>query len=129
LGLTDSYIEFDILINCLYCFCLFVYLFLCIIIIMWDLTIYSQQTWCSNNNIFIFIHRSSKKYIKLQQLQQELSSCWDGRPFGRDRHGPKSGEGLLWGTLGHHLTQCGLGWGLPLYQVASWFIQPFGHNC
>jgi len=32
--------------------------------------------------------------------------------------------------LGHHLTrrQCGLGRGLPLYQVASWSIQPFGHN-
>jgi len=33
-----------------------------------------------------------------------------------------------WGELGHHLTQCGLGQGLPPYQVASWSIQPFGHN-
>ena len=32
------------------------------------------------------------------------------------------------GELGPHLTQCGLGWGLPPYQVASWSIQPFGHN-
>ena len=31
--------------------------------------------------------------------------------------------------LGPHLTQCGLGRGLPLYQVASWSIQPFGHDC
>jgi len=23
--------------------------------------------------------------------QQELSSSWDGRPFGHNRHGPKSG--------------------------------------
>jgi len=30
--------------------------------------------------------------------------------------------------LAPHLTQCGLGWGLPLYQVASWSIQPFGRN-
>ena len=30
--------------------------------------------------------------------------------------------------LGPHLTQCGLGRGLPMYQVASWFIQLFGHN-
>jgi len=30
--------------------------------------------------------------------------------------------------LGSHLTQCGLGWGLPPYQMASWSIQPFGHN-
>jgi len=27
-----------------------------------------------------------------------------------------------------HLTQCGLGRGLPPYQVASWSIQPFSHN-
>jgi len=27
-----------------------------------------------------------------------------------------------------HLTQCGLGWGLPPYQVASWSIQPLGHS-
>jgi len=30
--------------------------------------------------------------------------------------------------MGLHVTQCGLGWGLPSYQVASWSIQPFGHN-
>jgi len=32
------------------------------------------------------------------------------------------------GELGPHLTRCRLGWGLPPYQVASWSIQPFGHN-
>ena len=37
--------------------------------------------------------------------QQQLSSCLDPR-----------------------LTHCGLGRGLPPYQVASWSIQPFGHN-
>jgi len=30
--------------------------------------------------------------------------------------------------LGSHHTQSPLGWGLPPYQVASWFIQPFGYN-
>ena len=30
--------------------------------------------------------------------------------------------------LGPHLTQSPLGWGLPSHQVASWSIQPFGHN-
>jgi len=47
------------------------------------------------------------------------------------------GMGRKWGgaavragsPLGPHLTQCGLGWGLPLYQVGSWSIQPFAHNC
>jgi len=47
------------------------------------------------------------------------------------RHKPKS-AGLLcpfpWGELGPDLTQCGLGRGLLPYQVASWSIQPFGHN-
>jgi len=32
------------------------------------------------------------------------------------------------GELGPHLAQCGLGRGLPPYQVASWSIQAFGHN-
>ena len=32
------------------------------------------------------------------------------------------------GWLGSHLTQWGVGPGLPLYQVASWSIQPFGRN-
>jgi len=49
----------------------------------------------------------------------------------RNIHGPKSG-GLLcplpWVEPGPHLTQCGLGRGLPPYQMASWSIQLFGHN-
>jgi len=32
------------------------------------------------------------------------------------------------GELGPCLTQCGLGWGLLPYQVASSSIQPFGHT-
>ena len=32
------------------------------------------------------------------------------------------------GQLGAHLTQCRLGQDLPPYQMASWSIQPFGHN-
>jgi len=31
-------------------------------------------------------------------------------------------------SLGPHLIQCRLGRGLPAYHVASWSIQPFGHN-
>jgi len=30
--------------------------------------------------------------------------------------------------MGPHLTQSPLSWGLPPYQVASWCMQPFGHN-
>jgi len=60
-----------------------------------------------------------------------LTSSWDGQPFGQNRHGRKRGGGCcdpFWGELGAHLTQCGLGWGPPPYQVASWSIQPFGNN-
>jgi len=34
----------------------------------------------------------------------------------------------LGGELGPHVTQCGLGGGIPSHQVASRSIQPFGHN-
>jgi len=75
-----------------------------------------------------FIASAFQKTITIQ----ELSSCWDGRPFGHNRHGPKSG-GLLcpfpWGReLGPHLTQCRLGQALPPHEVASWSIQQFHHN-
>jgi len=35
---------------------------------------------------------------------------------------------LLRGIWVPHVTQCHLGRGLPPHQVASWSIQPFGHN-
>jgi len=45
--------------------------------------------------------------------------------------GRKKGEGCcasFMRKLGPRLTQCGLGWGLLPYQVASSYIQPFDHN-
>jgi len=32
-------------------------------------------------------------------VQQELSRCWDGRPFGHSRHGPKVGKGCCGGWV------------------------------
>jgi len=49
-------------------------------------------------------------------------NCWDGRPFGHNRHGSKSGEGLLWGALGHHLTQC-MAWA-EAYLFIKWHLDP-----
>jgi len=41
----------------------------------------------------------------------------------------KMGDRLATTDMGRKLgPQCGLGRGLPLYEVASWSIQPFGHN-
>ena len=72
-------------------------------------------------------------WVLLNWNKQELSSCWDGRPCRHKRHGPKSGGGELQYSfplreLGPNLAQCTLGRGLPPYHVASWSIQPFGHN-
>ena len=57
--------------------------------------------------------------------------------FGHNRHGLRVRKPPKWGRLycapfrgdlDPHLTQCRLSLGLPPYQVASWSIQPFGHN-
>jgi len=77
-------------------------------------------------------HRSTQPSTLRETVKQKFSSWWNGRPFGHNRQAEKWGGAAVGGAgspLGHHLTQCGLGRGLPLYQVASWSIQPFGHNC
>jgi len=51
-------------------------------------------------------------YLATIDMGRKLGGC---APFGR-------------GELGPHVAQCGLGRDLPSYQVASWSIQPFGHN-
>jgi len=50
-----------------------------------------------------------------------LRCSWDGRPFGHNRHKLKIGGCAIYGELGPHLTQCGLGRGLPSYQ---WHLNP-----
>ena len=47
--------------------------------------------------------------------QQIRAENWGLCPFGG-------------GEVGSHLTQCGLGPGLPPYQVATWSIKSFGYN-
>jgi len=66
-----------------------------------------------------------------RKMQQVLSSSWDGRPFGHNRHRLKIGGGCArFGGARSYVTQCGLGrgLGLPACQLSSWSIQPFGHN-
>jgi len=54
------------------------------------------------------------------QYRQEVSSSWDGQPFGHNRHGSKIGGAVpILGGDGPHLTQCRLGRDLPLYQVQT----------
>ena len=91
----------------------------------------SPDTWTRNLSTFT---RNNKTLTLTDNnnIQQVLSSSWDGRPFGCNRHGPKRGGGCCapfgGGEAGSHVTQCGLDRGLPLYQVASWSIQSLGHN-
>ena len=63
--------------------------------------------------------------------QQQLNSVAEmGDRLATIDMSPKVGAAvsLYVGDLGPHVTQCGLGRGLPSYQVASRSIQPFGHN-
>jgi len=56
------------------------------------------------------------------KYKKELSSSWDGRPFGHNRHAPKIGGVplyFLFGVAGPHLTQHRLGRGIPPYQVVT----------
>ena len=64
----------------------------------------------------------SHKSSAVAEMGDRLATKGMGRKWGEAAVGAGS-------PLGPHLTQCGLGRGLPLYQVASWSIQPFGHNC
>ena len=54
-----------------------------------------------------------------------LSSSWDGRPFGHNRHGPKITECAPFGRgeLGPHVTQCSLGETDP---PTKWHLDPSG---
>jgi len=88
----------------------------------------------SNKSTSQFRLRNQARPLHLAAIfLQELSSCGDGRPFGhnidRSRKVGRGCCGCAGSPLGHHLTQCGLGRGLPLYQVSYWSIQPFGHSC
>jgi len=68
--------------------------------------------------------------LSARTSQQEVSTSWDGRPFGHSRRAAKweATVPLYVGVLGPHLTLRGLVRGLPPYQAASWSIQSFGQN-
>jgi len=58
-----------------------------------------------------------------------VSSSWDKRPFGHNRHGPKIvGSAPLGRRAGSPSNTMWPGPILPPYQVALWSTQPFGHN-
>ena len=64
-----------------------------------------------NNKCSAVVRWATVSTIDIRQIEQGCCAAFAGG-----------------GELGPHLTQCGLGRGLLLYQVASSSIQPFGHN-
>ena len=73
-----------------------------------------RSTWyCSSNK---------NKSSAVAEMGDRLATI----DMGRKVRGAAVGAGS---PLDPHLIQCGLGRGLPLYQVASLSIQPCGHNC
>ena len=70
------------------------------------------------------------KNEKLRKEINKSSAVAEMGNRGHNRHGPKRGGAVPLSRveLGPRLTQCGLGWGILPYQMASSSIQPFGHN-
>jgi len=72
------------------------------------------------------LYERSRNILQGGIEKQLLSSSQDGRPFGHNRHGPKREGGTLPLSEGGarsppHLTRCGLGRGLSLYDPPSRF--------
>jgi len=85
--------------------------------------------WCHSK------HRCQIRWIRTTaaEIGDRLATTDMNRKEG-EAAVPLSGRGTTHslgereGKLRPHLKQCGLGWGLPPYQVVSWSIQLFGHN-
>jgi len=88
-----------------------------------------RRCWSSAQQCYLHcLHIITTNQYNLVTRAQQLLR-WTTVP---EQSGSKSRRGQLspfpWRELGPHLTQCRLGRGLPPYQMASWSIQPFGHN-
>jgi len=80
------------------------------------------RNWTALNNSYVtYTEQFHNKSSTVAEMGDRLATIDMGRKVG-------AAVLLFVGELGPHLTQCSLGRGLPLYQVASWSIQPFGHN-
>jgi len=63
--------------------------------------------------------------MRLLTSLQELSSCWDGRPFGHNRNGPKIGRGCAPVFLqGGSWSQSNTMWPGPAYLRVEFHLDP-----
>ena len=84
----------------------------------------------------IFVERRIDRFLLFYHVawaEDYLRTKWHLDPsshLATTNMGQKLGKGAmpLGVELGPHLIQCCPVRGLPSYQVASWSIQPFGHN-
>jgi len=78
-----------------------------------------QQQYADDTQLYLALSPSSytldtcNKSSALAEMGDRLTTTDMGRKVG------EAAVGSAGSPLGHHLTQCGLGRGLPLYQVAS----------
>jgi len=63
---------------------------------------YHSELCDTNMHSAEILHHNCYHNNLVTKHKQELSSCWDGRPFSHNRHGPKVGRGWC-GDLGPHL--------------------------
>ena len=106
-----------------------------------------QQISAASGPKFTILCGHVEEILLLNKFFRIVNTCLSGEDIARQ----SCGMVLRWRTAQHSVslnpirilhvpafshckaviglaTQCGLGWGLPSYQVASWSIQPSGHN-
>jgi len=85
----------------------------------------AERSYLKCRSVLARFCRSMIKNAACSHFAQERSNCWAGRPFGHNRHAPKSG-GWCAPFSGGAESPSNTMW--PTYQVASWSIQSFGHT-
>jgi len=92
------------------------------------------ETWVDENQLVRVESNNFVRVVRLRLIHITGFSVPRGSSVFQlfpSRHEPKLGRWLCpfsRGELGNHLTQCRLGRGIPLHQVQSLSMQPFGHN-
>jgi len=93
--------------------------------------VFGPYVYCCHDRASQLLLSSCYKSSAVAEMGDRLATIGMGDRLATLGMGRKwGGAAVVAGSpLGPHLTQCGLGLGLPLYLVASSSMQPFGHNC
>jgi len=89
----------------------------------------TQPTLSKHSTVVVLRIKLQSHQVHLTMLQNCSAVAEMGDRLATIYTGRKFGDCASYGgKLDPRVTQCGLSRGLPSYQVASWSIQPFGHN-